>query len=98
MNLGKGEGTGALGASFRENMGTDKSMDTGFKSGFQSKYAGGTGLGSGLNFGSLSSISNQQPGAGVGLGGTGAVPSQGAIGSSNLKLGLGALQGNSNKK
>ena len=40
-------------------------------------------------FGSLSSVSNQ-PG-GLGLGGAGAVPGQGAIGSSNLKLGLGAL-------
>lgn len=50
LNLPKADG---MGSTFRSNMGVDKSMDN-FKSGFASKFAG-----SGLNFGSLSSVSNQ---------------------------------------
>lgn len=50
LNLPKADG---ISSTFRSNMGVDKSMDN-FKSGFASKFAG-----SGLNFGSLSSVSNQ---------------------------------------
>lgn len=43
---------GGIGSTFRSNLGVDKSMDN-FKSGFASKFGG-----SGLNFGSLSTVSN----------------------------------------
>ena len=78
LNLPKADG---ISNTFRSTMGVDKSMDN-FKSGFSSKFAG-----SGLNFGSLSSVSGQASAGG------GAV-SQPAVGG-GLSLGLGALQGNS---
>lgn len=53
---------GGISSTFRSNLGgVDKSMDnfkTEFKSGFQSKFGGGLGLGS------LSSVSGNQPAAG----------------------------------
>lgn len=84
---------GGIGSTFRSNLGVDKSMD-GFKGAFASKYAG-----SGLNFGSLSNVSSQQPTGASASGvasGTGGAVQQPAIGT--LSLGLKGLQGGTASK